>query len=58
MLRQVHYDTYNKDYGAAKGTLEWEEEQKIMDKFAQEKILPHIFKRDIGNFCTNGIIKA
>ena len=21
-----------------------------MDKFAQEKILPHIFKRDIGNF--------
>ena len=50
MLRQVHYDTYNKDYGAAKGTLEWEEEQNIMDKFAQEKILPHIFKRDIGNF--------
>ena len=47
MLRQVHYDTYNKDYGAAKGTLEWEEEQKIMDNFAQEKILPHIFKRDI-----------
>ena len=48
VLRQVHYDTYNKDYGAAKGNLEWQNEQNIMDKFALEKILPHIFKRDIG----------
>ena len=48
VLRQVHYDTYNKDYGEAKGNLEWANQQAMMDKFAREKILPFIFKKDIG----------
>ena len=48
VLRQVHYDTYNKDYGKTKGNLEWANEQAMMDNFAREKILPFIFKKDIG----------
>jgi len=54
VLRQVHYDIYNKDYGAAKGNLEWTAEQADMDKFAREKILPYIFMKDIeeGNMTT------
>merc|ERR1712147_11373 len=47
VLRQVHYDTYNKDYGEAKGNLEWANQQAMMDNFAREKILPFIFKKDI-----------
>ena len=48
VLRQVHYDQYNKDYGEQKGALEWTDEQVSLDAFAKEKILPQIFELDIG----------
>jgi len=47
VLRQVHYDVYNKDYGTDKRrTLEWTDKQKDMDDFATKNILPVIFKMD------------
>ena len=49
MLRQVHYDQYNKDYGEkGKGSLEWEDSQDKMNHFAKENILPQIFELDVG----------
>jgi hypothetical protein len=49
VLRQVHYDVYNKDYGTDKRrTLEWIDKQKDMDEFATKNILPVIFKMDTG----------
>jgi len=48
VLRQVHYDTYNKDYGKQHGNLDWESSQDSMDAFAANKILPEIFQLDIG----------
>ncbi|CAG5091707.1 Oidioi.mRNA.OKI2018_I69.PAR.g13207.t1.cds [Oikopleura dioica] len=47
VLRQVHYDVYNKDYGTDnRKTLEWSDKQSDMDNFAKENILPVIFKMD------------
>jgi len=48
VLRQVHYDTYNADYGELHGKLDWETSQDFMDKFARNNILPEIFKLDMG----------
>ena len=48
VLRQTHYDQYNKDYGKQHGSIEWKDSQEIMDKFGKEKILPEIFELDIG----------
>lgn len=49
VLRQVHYDVYNKDYGTEnRKTLEWSDKQSDMDSFAKENILPVIFKMDTG----------
>ena len=49
VLRQVHYDQYNKDYGEkGKGSLEWEDSQDLMNHFAKENILPQIFELDVG----------
>ena len=50
MLRQVHYDTYNKDYGKQHGNLDWESSQDSMDTFTTNKILPEIFQLDIGTY--------
>jgi len=48
VLRQVHYDQYNKDYGEkGKGSLEWEDSQDQMNHFAKENILPQIFELDV-----------
>jgi len=48
VLRQVHYDQYNKDYGEkGKGSLEWEDSQDKMNHFAKENILPQIFELDV-----------
>lgn len=48
VLRQVHYDIYNRDYGEQHGRLDWVSSQDLMDQFAKDKIMPEIFRLDTG----------
>ena len=43
MLRQVHYDQYNKDYGEkGKGSLEWEDSQDKMNHCEDFSLIKNI----------------
>ena len=49
ILRQVHFDQYNKDWAYMHGAVDWAESQLKMDNFVKSKILPEMFECDIGN---------
>jgi len=47
ILRQVHFDQYNKDWAHMHGAVDWVASQQKMDNFVKTKILPEMFECDI-----------
>ena len=48
ILRQVHFDQYNKDWAYMHGAVDWVASQQKMENFVKTKILPEMFECDIG----------